>query len=416
MPLGANNIPVSRRFVTYLILTGAAQAILGFGEIIARKSLGASALAITLLTMIPPVTSFATIWWGAILVGRDQRRWLMIMGTAAYLVILSGSALSNINHLLVIYLLFHFAWSIFGPAETRIMQQHIHPSDTGKTYGMAIGLRMGLAAAVTAGAGFWMDHVTGGFRQVFPLSATIGMIGLVMIASVPTGSSGEPMGMNRELIIRPWRETFQLLARRRDFLRFEIAFMIYGIAFMMLMPVVPIFLVDELKLSYATIGLARGAASQLIMIPAMLIFGRLFDRSTPHRMGVWIFSLLALYPLILLTAGKVEGELQIWLVYAAFLVFGVVMSGLIVIWNLSTLRFARGEDVSVYQSVHVAATGVRGMFAPFLGYAIMSWFGIQTALIVSAALWVVAGAAMVLMRRIDRRSGEATSLRAAVKM
>jgi len=69
MPLGANNIPVSRRFVTYLILTGAAQAILGFGEIIARKSLGASALAITLLTMIPPVTSFATIWWGATSVG-----------------------------------------------------------------------------------------------------------------------------------------------------------------------------------------------------------------------------------------------------------------------------------------------------------------------------------------------------------
>jgi len=191
--------------------------------------------------------------------------------------------------------------------------------------------------------------------------------------------------------------------------------MTYGVAFMLLMPVVPLYLVDDLKLSYSTIGLARGALMQVAMIPAMPIFGRIFDRSTPHRMGAWIFALLVFYPLLLLAAGKTDGTLRTALVYAAFGWFGVVMSGLSVIWSLSSIRFAAGEDVGIYQSVHVAATGVRGLVAPLLGYAVMTIFSKEAAMITSAVLWVAAGGMMVWMRRIDRRSGEATSLRAEVR-
>ena len=401
--------------------------MLGFGEIIACKSLGASALSITVLTMLSPITAFAALWWGWILKDRDQRRWVLLLGAIAYLAVLSGAMMNSVTHLLILYALFYLAFTIFGPAELRVMQQHLPAASTGRSYGAALAFRMGIAAAVSAGAGFWLDHHNAGWKQIFPISALVGFIAMLPLASIPTGKHTDEtgkhrqtdhfriVGMNRQTLLHPVRDVLALLKRRKDFLRFEIAFMIYGIAFMMLMPVVPIYLVDNLKLSYATIGLARGSLMALVMIPAMPLFGWLYDRSTPHRMGVWIFTLLAFYPLFLLAAGYLKGDWQLAMVYIAFAWFGVVMSGLTVIWSLSSLRFAKGEDVSVYQSVHVAATGVRGLVAPLFGYLVMTLFSINTALICAAVIWVIAGVAMGLMRRIDRRSGEMSSLRAEVK-
>jgi predicted MFS family arabinose efflux permease len=406
---------------------GACGAVLGFGDVIARKSLGMSGLAVTILTMSGPITALATIWWGAILTGRDQRKLLLWLGVVSTVILMSVALLSAAFQLILIYYLFCFAVTVFGPAENRVMQQHLPPHSTGKVFGLASGGRTAMGALMFVAAGFWMDHHTEGFRQIYPAGALISMIGILLMATIPTGKgerekgrkgeswSDTPLPIDRTLIAKPVKDVIALLRRRKDFLRFEIAFMTYGVAFMLLMPVVPLYLVDDLKLSYSTIGLARGALMQVAMIPAMPIFGRIFDRSTPHRMGAWIFALLVFYPLLLLAAGKTDGTLRTALVYAAFGWFGVVMSGLSVIWSLSSIRFAAGEDVGIYQSVHVAATGVRGLVAPLLGYAVMTIFSKEAAMITSAVLWVAAGGMMVWMRRIDRRSGEATSLRAEVR-
>jgi hypothetical protein len=144
----------------------------------------------------------------------------------------------------------------------------------------------------------------------------------------------------------------------------------------------------------------------------MPLFGRLFDRSTPHRMGAWIFLILALYPLLLIASGRAGGSLRLILVYAAFALFGTVMSALTVVWQLSSLRFAGDEDVGIYQSAHVAMTGIRGSFAPLLGYAVMNFFGKSAAMMCAAALWVVAAVAMVVIRRIDLKTGAFRPLRA----
>ncbi len=75
-------------------------------------------------------------------------------------------------------------------------------------------------------------------------------------------------------------------------------------------------------------------------------------------------------------------------VYASFIVFGVAMGGVILLWNISSVRFAANEDAGIYQSVHLAAMGVRGMFAPLLAYLVMNRFGAITALAFAAAMWV----------------------------
>ena len=91
------------------------------------------------------------------------------------------------------------------------------------------------------------------------------------------------------------------------------------------------------------------------------------------------------------------------------------MSGVMLLWNLSSLRFSGDEDAGVYHSVHISATGIRGVFAPILGYLVMTYLGKTTALLSSSVLFLIGGLMMIFMRKIDFKRGESTSLRARNK-
>lgn len=402
------------RFLAFSTLAGVVFPMLHMGEVIARKSLGSEGILITFLTMTMPVASITSIWWARLLVGRDQRKFLLYTGIIGYITLLSGLFLGNMGHMLTMYMIFFLANALTIPATNRILQQHIEPSRIGRLVGVGSGLRMGLAALMSFGAGRYMDAVEGGYRHIYMIAAVAGFIGIWQLAKVKTKQveGSDRQYFNKTLLLSPLKKVIDLLKRRKDYLRFEIAFMFYGIAFMMILPVVPLYIVDDLKMSYTEIGLAKGTVPQLIMLVCMPIFGRWFDKTTPHRLSVIIFLMLSVYPVLLLTAGQFQGTLQMTLVFAAFGTFGMAMSGVMILWSLSSMRFAGSEDAGVYHSVHAAATGLRGLFAPLLGYVIMTFFGKGTALLCASGLWVFAAGLMVIMRRIDVRRGEAHSLRA----
>ncbi len=394
--------------MVYIAITGAVFAFLQFGEIIARKSLVASGFHITLLVMLMPIAALTSLWWARLIEGRDQRKLLLTIGSIAFLALASGSMLSSIYHLLSIHFVYFLAFALIGPSENRVLQQYISPAKTGKTFGMASSIRMGVAAIVSGLAGLWMEHQPAGYRNIYPIVALIGFIALGFLASVHTGGvrSGAAVRINRRFFLSPLKDVVKLLRRRKDYLRFELAFMVYGVAFMMTLPVTPLYLVDDLQLGYDVIGFARGTLSQLVMIVAIPLFGYLFDKSTPHRMATMIFMALAGFPLLLIAAGRFSGDLQLILVYASFVYFGTVMSGVTVLWQLSSIRFSQEEDAGVYHSVHVAATGIRGMFAPLLGYLVMSTVSKTAAFICGSCLFLISGLLMILMRRIDVKRGE----------
>lgn len=404
----------ARRYIVYIALSGVVGAMMQFGEVIARKSLGASGLAVTLLVMTMPIAAFTSLWWARLIEGRNQSRLLIFVGAAGYLVMATGAFLTTIEHLIGMSFLYFLAFALIGPSENRLLQQHISSKDTGTTFGWAQSTRMGVTAAFSGIAGFWMEHVPNGYQMLYPIAALFGFIALCVLASVPTKgqSDKQPAKLNSKFILSPLKDVFRLLKFRKDYLRFEIAFMFYGIAFMMTLPVVPLYLVDNLELGYDTIGLARGTVNQTMMIIAIPIFGKLFDRSTPHRLASIVFAGLGMYPLILLSASFLEGSYRIAMVYIGFGYFGVIMSGIMVLWQLSSIRFSGNEDAGVFQSVHIAATGVRGSFAPLLGYFVMNYLGINAALITATCIFFAGSLIMIMMRKIDIKLGHFRNLRA----
>ncbi len=408
-------LTATHRYVSFAAMGGAVGSFLGFGEVIARKSLHSSGLAITMLTMLAPIASLSTLWWARLLVGRSQRNLVILVGTAGVMALASGFYLRNIEHLLLIYLIyFSFVNGLYGQAENRVLQQHISPNATGKTFGLGQSMAQAIGALVSAGAGFYMDRVPEGYQHLFLASAIIGLMSMAMLASIrtTTGTYEERARLDRKFLLSPLSNMYKLLVQRPDFLRFEISFMLYGTAFMMVLPVVPLYLVDDLKFSYSQIGMARGMVTQLVMIAGVPFFGRIFDRTTPHRLAIWVFASLSIYPLALLAALPLEGAWRSAAVYFAYAWFGFSMSGLTVIWSLSSMRFSAGEDSGIFQSVHVAATSLRACYAPLLGYVVMHYFGKVTTLFVASGVWLIASASVYYMRRIDIKQGVNHSLRA----
>ena len=403
----------ARKILVYGALGGIVFSMMQFGEVIARKSLGASEFQVTLMTMAMPVTSLTSIWWGRILIGRDQRLILWIIGIAGLLAMATGSFLVSFEHLFIMFLIYFATYALQGTAQNRALQQHIPPKQTGGLFGLSQGLRMILAAIVSALAGWWLEIADKGWQDLFPVVSLVGLISIGALAGIKTGMHREAAPLKiKYWMISPLKDAVILLKKRPDYFRYELAFMIYGVAYMMTLPVVPIFLVDDLQLTYAHIGISRGTAFQLVMILAIPFFGRIFDRSTPHRMSIGAFSLLSLYPLTLLGAKFLDGNLRFIMVLLSFAIQGFAISSVMVLWNLSSMRFTGpGEDAGQYQSVHIAATGIRGLFAPLLGYAVMKTFGNETALIAAAGVWLLSASAMAGARWYDITKGEALSLR-----
>jgi len=399
--LKATQNPVVSRYILALVLQGPLFAALQFGEVIARKSFNASSLTVTVLTMTMPVVSLSAIWWGQMLKGRDQRLHILILGSIGSLAIISCYWFCGMAHMLSAFALSYVSYALILTGQNRALQQHVPSGKRGGIFGLSNSLRMVMAAILSLLAGLWMDTHASGYRHVFLIAGIFGLVSAIMLASIPTKNKFQGVQREKVQFIKPLKSSWDLLKRRPDFLRFEIGFMIYGVAYMMTLPVVPIFLVDDLVLDYSNIGFARGTLMQILMIPSIFYFGKVFDKTTPQLLASKVFLMLIFYPLFLLAALYAPVAYKVYAVYLAFIVLGVAMGGITLVWHTGSVSFARDDDAGEYQAVHVAATGIRGSFAPLLAYVVMNYFGKAFALWMTVVIWLVSGLYMYYCHKKD---------------
>jgi MFS family permease len=203
----------------------------------------------------------------------------------------------------------------------------------------------------------------------------------------------------------PFREAAATFREDRDFYWFEINFMIYGIAYMMLMPVVPLYFTEELDLSYQQISHARVLIASLGVALLGPLMGRLMDRHHPVRLSSASYAALALYPLTLAAGTLLPSVSPATVAYAAFGVYALAMAGINVTWNVGSISFAPPGRGGYYQGVHVAMVGGRGLIGPLIGFAVLRLLGYREVFAVAAAIFLGAAFSSALLgRRLDRRA------------
>ena len=116
------------------------------------------------------------------------------------------------------------------------------------------------------------------------------MIGTLLQARVPVveAARDERIGL-KELLVRPWRDSWQLIRGRKEFAGFQWGFMICGFAIMLIQPALPLFAVDVLGVSYTQMAAAVSIAKGLGFVISSPLWGQWVGRHSIHRMSSWVF-------------------------------------------------------------------------------------------------------------------------------
>jgi MFS family permease len=403
----------------------AATGVLLLNEFVARKALGASALEITLLLMLPSVAQILNLYWTGI-GGREPRAVFLWVGIPARLALVAIGFVGGATTFVLLCMVASTAATVLIPAQNALYQANYAAHERGRLFARVSAAAAAVTILVSALLGVLYDRSETSFRLAYPVAgilATLGSIGWYRIrwrrrpdedrdaapaspapvASVPRLTLGTVQVRLARGLLEPFRAARRLFAEDRDFLRFELAFMTYGLAFMMLQPVLPLYLVDDLKVDYAQAAHAKGLLFYACNIALLPLAGSLNDRFGSLRVASFSFLLLAAFPLLLIAGPRwLAGGSVMAPVYLAYAVFGAAMAGVNVTWTLGPLAMAGAGRAERYMGAHVSLVGIRGLLGYPLGMALMR---IGTARLTFAAAAVLEILAAALMWSLVRRRG-----------
>lgn len=388
--------PIERETASLLLVAalfnGVVQSLSQTQDIIARKALHAQDWQLMLMTMIWPISNLFSIWFGRIFEKSCHKsRYFFVAGIVGRLTLVYAIWLTTMNEYLVLLGLLYSANSILIPAQNSIYQKNINQNRRAKVYGYTISLGMLVSVIVTFVGGRLLDIREESFRYILMLTGICGFLSCAVLSLIRIQ---EPLFENckrealslKKIVLEPIHRTFKLLKENKPFAAFERNFSIYGMGFIMMTPVIPIYMVDKLQLSYTNNFLAKGILSQVGMLLLSPMIGKIHDRMHPFKFISASFGMLMVFPILFVLSSLWQGNslASVVIVFIAYTFFGIAMAGINVAWNMSSIYFAGKEDASIYQSVHVTLTGIRGLVAPILGYGLLKTFGITSVFIVAA--------------------------------
>ncbi len=374
-----------------------------FVAFILYKDLGATAFQIALLTMLKPVVTVLSFYWSAGLKGRSSKlksnvMWAGIWMRAPFLLCPWFDSVWFVIAAAVNYMFFFRAGS---PAWLEMVRRNLGGDTRGKVFSLSAALGYCEGALLSIAMGVVLDGNPGLWKSLFCVAAAIGLLTVFVQRKVPLETEeelGEKIPL-KELIIRPWRDSYRLIRERPDFARFQWGFMICGFGIMLIQPALPLFAVDTLGISYLEMATAISIAKGLGFAVSSPMWSKWMDRVHISRLASFVFLSIGLFPILL--GFSVWG--LAWL-YIAYFWYGVGQGGSHLVWNLSGPVFAGKEESSRYTGVGVVLAGLRGGVAPPIGGLLAVSFGSVGVLLLGGLLCFYSG--FSLLRHVRYKFAE----------
>lgn len=229
-------------------------------------------------------------------------------------------------------------------------------------------------ALLTVVLGIALDKYPEAWRYLFAGTAFLGIFSTWFLTklSVPKGlaiSACRLPSMKKigDKILKPWNEVWKLICNHRDFAIFQIGFTLGGAGLMIMQPALPRFFVDILKLSYLEMGLAIAFCKGIGVALTTPLWTRLFRKLNIYHFSALVTLFAALFPFILFLT-----TFHIFLLYVAYVLYGVMQGGSEMSWHMSGLTFSGEKDSSIFSITNVLTVGVRGCIIPIIGSLLLS--------------------------------------------
>lgn len=386
-----------------------------FQEIVAKKALDAADWQVTILVMIWPLSNILSIWWGKLLErSGNVARYYYILGFFGRLVLIFMLWVNDWwGYLLIMSIFFAFN-SMQSPAQNTLFRYGFGIKDRGRLFGIAASVENAVVVVFAWIAGSLLDIREDWFRHIFALVGIFGLLSSLFYANtriiMKKPQKIVPLRL-KEFLISPILRSRDVLRDNPLFRSFEINYFIYGLAFMMILPVIPKFMVDAVGMNYSQMFISKSVIARLGILFLAPLAGKLHDIYNPGKFASIAYAALAFYPLVLFFTSFNTGWINSpYLVMFAFLFQGIAMAGIYVSWNIGSIYFAGADEAPMFQSVHVTLTGVRAMFGPLIGYFVMTYFSYQAVFLLAACIFAVASfLSLKLGKRIECKRGTGSS-------
>jgi hypothetical protein len=261
----------------------------------------------------------------------------------------------------------------------------------------------------------WLLDRDGGknFVYIYPAAGVIGLLGMLLFWRIrvrhsPLNEDDRRTPPMLARVASAWRQAAGLLRRDPEFRLYETGFFLYGVAFMMLVPVVPVLFKQNLEANYQEYARANTVLVQLVHLAAVPLIVRLAAGRRVTSVTRFAHLLLIGYPVLLAVTvfvSETDKDKALWVAYGAFVLFGLAMGVVHFVWNLGPVAFAKGANPLPYTSTHAALVGVRASIGFPIAYVLMKLFPAQPLpiFVLSAALFACAALVMTMLdRRLDR--------------
>lgn len=289
--------------------------------------------------------------------GRSPKAFGLAFWLISRSLFLLAAFVTNAAWMLVLTGFFWLFEAFPSPAYTRIIQA-IYPNPY---RGRALGIvRVGMVLAMivaTPLAGWALDRY--GHRLILPIASALGVIATLIFARIRVDGlvHNPPAGQSLGSI-------WGILAHDRRFALYMFGFSVYGLGFLVGMPLFAIVQVDRLQLSYTALGYL-GLLQSLFWLAGNLVWGRLIDT----RGGVWVLranvGIAIILPLSYIWAANA------WMLIPAFIAQGIIAAGIDLGIISTGIELADPERVAEYSALQATIIGVRGMLGPFIGAALV---------------------------------------------
>jgi hypothetical protein len=153
-----------------------------------------------------------------------------------------------------------------------------------------------------------------------------------------------------------------------------------------------------IALSADRVALFTGVIPLLARLASSYHWGILFDRA-PFFVVRITLNLITAASILCFFLGDNE-----WWWGVGMALTGLSLAGGNVAWALFVTKLAPEHAVAEYMSVHTFLTGIRGVLAPFLAYAMIEWWSFTTMAWICAGL-VAAASGFIAVRRKGERIG-----------
>ena len=397
--------PESRRvFRMHLVATpflAIQWAIVAMIPVLVRDHFKGSEWETVITTLSIPLMLSLSLLWNELYRRWPMRRYLAILWLVAILPMAGIGWCDSSTSALVFVVLSAAGFGAMMPISGDIMRSCYPPDVRSQAFSY---LQMVAQSTVMVGAyglGVWLNRDAEAFRIYLPggvLLVGVGMWLLGRISRQPLyierhqHRPGEPL---RAALRHVARNALGVFARDRDFRRYEIAFFLYGLGWMIGTALLPFICVDKLGLNYEQVARSTQTVFTLALRVCFVPVGHLLDRHGPVRTAGWAFGFLLLYPIGLIFVTGVHS------LTAVTILFGIGISAVNLAWTIGPITLARdASQAPYYLAIHATMVAVRavcGQIPAVVLYQVTRRFDIP--LMIAAGLFF-AGA--ILMRRLDR--------------